>query len=279
MLLRAGCFPLRDHYYEPAFDNEPLRSLLAVERDLPGIEWNRDEQLRLLESFSYQDELADLPRRDVGGFEFYLENRAFESGDAEYWYNVIRLKKPRRIIEIGSGFSTRMAIRALEANKREDPCYTCEHVLIEPYEHQWLEALDCRVIREKVENADLSMFKELHQNDILFIDSSHVIRPRGDVLAEYLAILPILDVGVIVHIHDIFSPRDYPAEVVVDKVKFWNEQYLLEAFLTLNHDWKIIGPLNFLRHHHFEELKAKCPFLTEDREPGSFYIQRVRASA
>ena len=58
-------------------------------------------------------------------------------------------------------------------------------------------------------------------------------------------------------------------------MRFWNEQYLLEAFLTLNGDWKIIGALNFLRHHNYEELKEKCPFLTEDREPGSFYIQRV----
>ncbi len=122
------------------------------------------------------------------------------------------------------------------------------------------------------------MFRSLAAGDILFIDSSHVIRPRGDVVFEYLEILPALDVGVIVHIHDIFLPRDYPAEWIVDEVRFWNEQYLLEAFLTLNSDWKVIGALNFLRHHHYQELKAKCPFLTDDREPGSFYIERVSRS-
>jgi hypothetical protein len=169
-----------------------------------------------------------------------------------------------------------MARRALNANVREDSSYTCEHVLVEPYEQDWLEQLGVTVIREKVENCDMRMFAELDAGDILFIDSSHMIRPRGDVLFEYLEILPILKVGVIVHIHDIFSPRDYPAEWVVDEVRFWNEQYLLEAFLTSNKDWKVLGALNLLQHHHFDELRDKCPFLTEDRQPGSFYIERVR---
>lgn len=279
MLLRAGCFPVRDHYYEPSFRNDSIRELLSTERDLPGIDWNYEEQLELLTSFSYNSELTTLSRVDGGGYEFFVNNRAFESGDAEYWYNLIRLKKPKRIIEVGSGFSTRMARRALAANEREDPQYRCEHVLIEPYEHDWLDELGVEVIREKVEDSDMRMFEKLEADDILFIDSSHIIRPRGDVLFEYLEILPTLKVGVIVHVHDIFSPRDYPAEWLVDKVRFWNEQYLLEAFLTQNRDWKVIGALNFLRHHHYQELNAKCPFLTEEREPGSFYIQRVRDAA
>ena len=279
MLLRAGCFPVRDHYYEPAFRNEPLREVLSTQRDLPGIDLNVEAQLQLLKSFQYNDELASLPRKDPGGYEFYVDNRAFESGDAEYWYNLIRFKKPKRIIEIGSGFSTRMARRALKMNERDDPQYRCEHILIEPYEHEWLDELGCTVIREKVERCDKQMFTRLQANDILFIDSSHIIRPRGDVLCEYLDILPVLEVGVIVHVHDIFSPRDYPAEWIVDDVRFWNEQYLLEAFLTSNADWKIIGALNFLRHDFYEELSAKCPFLTQDREPGSFYIQRFRKSS
>jgi methyltransferase family protein len=278
MLLRAGCFPLRDHYYEPSFGNASIRELLSAERDLPGIAWNGEGQLKLLRSFSYNSELATLPRGERGEYEFYLDNGAFGPGDAEYWYNLIRLKRPKRIIEVGSGFSTRLARLALKANEREDPQYACEHILIEPYEHDWLEELGIRVIREKVENSDMRLFESLGEDDILFIDSSHMIRPQGDVLFEYLEILPTLNVGVIVHVHDIFSPKDYPAEWIVDKVRFWNEQYLLEAFLTLNRDWKIIGALNFLRHHHYDELKAKCPFMTDEREPGSFYIQRVESA-
>lgn len=279
MLLRAGCFPVQDHYYEPSFRNEPIRELLSTERELPGISWNSEEQLKLLGAFSCNDELATFSRQKRNDYDFYVDNGAFGAGDAEYWYNMIRFKKPKRIIEVGSGFSTKIARLALEANKREDPQYACEHILIEPYEHDWLEELGITVIREKVEDIGIRMFKSLGEDDILFIDSSHIIRPRGDVLFEYLEILPTLNVGVIVHVHDIFSPKDYPAEWVVDDVRFWNEQYLLEAFLTLNRDWKIIGALNFLRHHHYEELKAKCPFMTEDREPGSFYIQRVSGSS
>ena len=277
MLLRAGCFPVRDHYYEPAFNNENLRGALPQVRQLPGIDWNRDEQLQLLSSFSYNNELARLSYTKVDDYEFYLDNGLFESGDAEYWYNIIRLKKPKRIIEVGSGYSSLMAVRAVRANKGDDPLYRCEHILIEPYEHRWLEELDVTVVREKIEDLDVQMFQELEADDILFIDSSHMIRPQGDVVFEYLELLPTLKEGVIVHIHDIFSPRDYPAEWVVDKVLFWNEQYLLEAFLTSNSKWKIIGALNYLRHNHFEKMKEKCPFLTQEREPGSFYIQRVNA--
>src|SRR4029078_2458503 len=101
-------------------------------------------------------------------------------------------------------------------------------------------------------------------DDILFIDSSHIIRPQGDVLFEYLELIPSLKAGVIVHVHDIFSPKDYLKEWVIDEVHFWNEQYLLEAFLTCNSDWKVIGALNYLHHNHYQHLQATCPFLTQD---------------
>jgi hypothetical protein len=131
------------------------------------------------------------------------------------------------------------------------------------------------VHRKKVEDIDVGFFSELQENDILFIDSSHVIRPRGDVLFEYLEVLPSLNQGVVVHAHDVFSPRDYPKDVLLDAVWFWNEQYLLEAFLSNNTSWKIIGALNYLHHHYYDKLKSVAPFLTPDREPGSFYIQKT----
>ena len=186
--------------------------------------------------------------------------------------------KPSKIFEIGSGYSTLLAAQAIKSNQLETSSYNCKHLCIEPYEMPWLERSGVTVLRERVEDVDKALFLELNANDILFIDSSHIIRPQGDVLFEYLELLPILNVGVIVHIHDIFSPRDYLKQWVVDEVKFWNEQYLLEAFLTCNRDWKIIGALNYLHHKHHKhhkQLPEKCPFLTKDREPGSFYIQKV----
>jgi hypothetical protein len=102
-----------------------------------------------------------------------------------------------------------------------------------------------------------------------------MIRPRGDVLFEYLEILPILKPGVIVHIHDIFYPNDYPDQWTKSGILFWNEQYLLEAFLTLNKEFKIICATNFLKNNYYNELSNVAPMLKSDREPGSFWIQRI----
>lgn len=274
-LLNVGVLPIGNHYYEPLFDTRYLKRPLDSDRPLPAIHWNAGAQLALLDRFHYQDELNRFPREKSNGKSyFYYNNRYFGSGDAEYWYSIIRTLKPARLFEIGSGKSTILAAAALEANAGEDSRYTCRHVCIEPYENGWLEKLGVTVIREKVEDVGVEFFAELEENDILFIDSSHIIRPQGDVLFEYLEVLPSLARGVIVHIHDIFSPKDYPKRWIIDEVRLWNEQYLLEAFLSHNPEWEIVGALNYLKHHHYAELEAKCPFLTADREPASFYIRK-----
>ena len=274
-LWRIGVFPLRDHYYEPQFDNRKTRQPFSQDRTLPGIDWNITGQLQLLGRLSFAPELSDIPDRQPAALDFYLNNGAFDSGDAEYWYQLIRLLKPKRIFEVGSGYSTLMAIRAVRRNQEQDPGYSCKHVCIEPYERPWLEETGVSVVRQKIEDLDVEFFSELSENDILFIDSSHVIRPQGDVLFEYLELLPTLNKGVVVHLHDIFSPRNYLQQWLEQEVKFWNEQYLLEAFLSQNPSWKIIGALNYLRHNHYEALKSVAPYLTPDREPVSFYIQKL----
>lgn len=275
VLLQMGVFPIRDHYYEPLFHPRHLRYDLKQERDLPGIDWNEGAQLQLLTELRYANEILgywDTPNRPPS---FYINNGGFEAGDAEYWYSIVRHFKPARIIEVGSGNSTLLARQAIIENSRESPEYQCEHVCIEPYEMPWLEHIGVSVLRQKVEEVDADIFNSLQANDILFIDSSHVIRPQGDVLTEFLEILPRLSSGVIVHVHDIFSPRDYASSAIIEKVSFWNEQYLLEAFLTENRRWEIIGALNFLRHAHFDALKDVCPYLDISREPGSFYIRKL----
>lgn len=274
-LLRMGVFPISRHYYEPQFDFRETRGSFSENRPLSGIDWNIPGQLALLESLTFSDELRDLPIEEPAELRFYLHNDYFEAGDAEYWYQLIRRKKPRNIYEIGSGYSTLMAIEAIKKNQQEDAAYNCNHLCIEPHEMAWLEKTGVVITRKKVEDIPVSLFCDLEENDILFIDSSHMIRPQGDVLFEYLQILPSLKQGVIVHLHDIFSPRNYPHSWLVDDVKFWNEQYLLEAFLTHNASWKVIGALNFLHHNHHHELKQVAPFLVPEMEPGSFYIQRI----
>ena len=274
-LMQVGVFPIRKHYFEPLFDMRKLSRPLAQERILPGIDWNVSGQIKLLECFCFNEELKDVPKTGLDELTFHINNKSFESGDAEFLYNLIRFKKPARIFEIGSGNSTLIARKAIKRNQAEVSGYQCKHLCIEPYEMPWLEKLGVTLMRQKVEEVDKAIFAELENNDILFIDSSHIIKPQGDVLFEYLELLPALKSGVIVHIHDIFSPRDYSKEWVIDEVLFWNEQYLLEAFLTCNRDWKVLGALNYLRHNYFEALQAQCPFLTKDSEPGSFYIQKI----
>jgi hypothetical protein len=275
VLLNVGVLPLRSHYYEPFVRPADLLHPLGAVRSLPGVDFDMVGQLGFLAKLTFEGELGHLGGRSVSVTEYAFGNSSFESGDAEFLYQVIRLIKPSRILEIGSGHSTLMAREAVRKNRAESDTYACRHVCIEPYEMPWLEQSGVEVIRSKVENVDRSIFHELSRGDILFIDSSHVIRPQGDVLTEYLEILPLLQTGVIVHIHDIFSPRDYPREWVVDSLLLWNEQYLMEAFLSNNKEWKIIGALNMLKHDHFESLKRVCPYLTLDREPGSIYLEKI----
>lgn len=277
ILFKVGVFPIIDHYYEPLFNPSKLKKSLRENRNLTGIDLNITEQLEILSRFNYNTELLQFPQEKVNDkIEFCYNHGSFRSGDAEYLYNMIRLFKPKKIIEIGSGSSTLMAINAIKKNKEEDPAYNCEHICIEPYEFTWLEKCNVKVIRQLVEEVDLSLFKSLTAHDILFIDSSHIIRPQGDVLFEYLEILPVLNSGVLVHIHDIFTPKDYLDEWVHNAV-LWNEQYLLEAFLTQNDQYKIIGATNFLMHNYYDQFASKCPILKtqKEREPGSFWMRKT----
>lgn len=274
-LLQVGVFPIQNHYYEPQFDFRSAEQLWSKDRTLSGIDWNTTEQLKMIAQFSYSNELIDIQYKKPNTLDFYFNNGSFESGDAEYWYQLIRFIKPKNIIEVGSGNSTLMAMKAIRKNNQQNPYCKCNHICIEPYENPWLEKTGASIIRKKVEDIDPIIFSELEDNDIVFIDSSHIIRPQGDVLYEYLELLPTLNKGVIVHVHDIFSPRNYLKQWLEGDVRFWNEQYLLEAFLSYNCNWKIIGALNYLHHNYYKELKSAAPFLTPDREPGSFYIRRV----
>ena len=278
-LLFFGILPIRDHYYQPLINpKKHLRTSLRAERFLPGIAMNTAMQLEILKSFDFNSELAIFPVNSQGDQNvFYYNNGSFEAGDAEYLYNIIRLFKPSQVIEIGSGNSTLIAVKALEKNKELDIHYKSKHICIEPFEQPWLKSLPVQVERRKVEEMDLSLFQSLTANDVLFIDSSHIIRPQGDVLFEYLEILPTLNTGVLVHIHDIFTPRDYPDSWILEEHRLWNEQYLLEAFLTLNQSFEILGAVNFLSHQYSKELSSKCPIFAsqQNKEPGSFWMRKI----
>ena len=274
-LKSIGLFPIRNHYYEPLFVDKLLSQPLDSVRPLPGIDFNLEGQLKLLSYLKFESELIELDlRRDSGPpNSFNINNKSFASGDAEFFYQLLRFIKPRKLVEIGSGNSTKIARIALIKNKLETNS-PCEHICVEPYEIPELERLEgLTVIRSRLEDCRFDWANNLDSGDLLFIDSSHVIRPQGDVLKEYLEILPLLKAGVYVHIHDIFSPRDYLTSWVVDDVKFWNEQYLLEALLTNSNRYEVVAALNSLKHTHYDLLSRVCPYMTEEREPGSFYLR------
>jgi hypothetical protein len=247
-------------------------------RNLPGIDFNTPVQLEILSKLNFAKEFCEFIKQQSNLPEteaFSITNGNFESGDAEYLFQFIRLKRPKLVIEIGCGASTKIIAGALSMNKASGQS-NVDHICIEPYLQPFLDNFEnIELIRSKVEDTDLELFDSLGPGDLLFIDSSHIIRPGGDLLCEYLQIIPLLNSGVFCHVHDVFSPRDYPVEWISQKVLFWNEQYLLEALLSNSSRFRIVAALNFLKHDHYDALKLVAPFLSPSREPGSFYFEIV----
>ena len=277
---KTKVFPVRDHYYEPLVNPAHLTRSLEEPRDLPGIEWDDTEMIAQLDVFDFNDELLAIPLEPTEDGGYYYNNPGYGRGDAEMLYNFLRHLKPRRFIEIGCGMSTHLA-RCAFAQNEKDGAAPCEHTCIEPYENPWLEQLGVKVLRERMEEVDPAVFEGLAPRDVVFIDSSHVIRPQGDVVTEYLQILPRLPKGVWVHVHDIATPMDYPTPLIVDQVKLWNEQYLLEAFLTHNAAWKIRWMHAHLIHNHPKAVQKKCPITAQAMQAGEglaggcFWMEKV----
>jgi predicted O-methyltransferase YrrM len=183
----------------------------------------------------------------VTNSEFHFNNGFFERVDAEVAHSMVRMHKPRRIVEVGSGNSTLLLTAALRRNIAEG--YPGELISIEPAPAKYLKGGVpgmSQMIERPVQTVPLDLFRTLQANDILFIDSSHVVSTDSDVVHECLRILPELAPGVLIHFHDIFTPLDYPKKFVVANLCFWSEQYLLEAFLCIQ--FSVQGDLVGQRH-------------------------------
>jgi hypothetical protein len=250
------------HYYEPLPDFRSItREQIQRKRVYPAIDFRRDEQLRLLGEL--EPYARELPETD-------LVNDYFSGLDAVVYYSLIRRLKPRRIIEIGGGYSTRVASKALAAN--QSGRLTC----IEPYPEERLNSFGVHLVTKRVEELDVTFFSALEANDILFIDSSHTVKFGSDVCYEFLEILPALKRGVWVHVHDIFFPHDYPAEWLLNRRLALNEQYLLEAFLAFNHDFEIALSNYWLQLEYPNEVACLWPKAHSPAPgPSSFWMRRV----
>ncbi len=250
-------------------------AMVGVEmRDAAQVAWLSENAARFRTEL---DALPLTPTDKVG--EFYVHNGSFGSVDAEVYWCMLRQLKPRRVMEIGSGNSTKLAARALLQNQA-DGAQACEFTAIEPYPPAYLTAGIpglTRLLPEKLEALPLTHFDALEAGDVLFIDSSHMLRIGSDVQFEYLEILPRLKPGVIVHIHDIFLPAEYPRNWVHDKHIFWNEQYLLQAFLAFNASFEVLWGGSWMHLNHPAELESAFQsYKRENQWPGSFWIRRVQ---
>lgn len=283
---RRGYYVLPAHFYSPVPDARALPERVWLPAgDLVGIDLAVDEQLDRLESFRlrFASEYRPFPLAPATGRPgFHLANGSFGPGDAEALYCMVRDLNPARIIEIGSGMSTWVIDRALTANRADGaPAAAFTVVDPSPSEAARSAASVTEVFAGPVQEVTLSAFETLDAGDLLFIDSTHVVATGSDVAYEYLEVLPRLRPGVVVHAHDIFLPHEYPRSWVVDRHIFWNEQYLLAAFLTLNPSFRVLWAGHHLHRCHHEALASAMPSVADldpvtDGGPSSFWFIRDR---
>jgi len=271
------------HYYMPVPDTSSLAEILWNSQSaLVGIDVNEISQQELLKNFLiYRQEYDSLPKvKTVNPCQYFVHNNSFDSVDGEILYCMIRYFKPKKILEIGSGFSTILSAQAIQKNKMENAEDVCELEAVDPYPNEIIRTGFpgfSKLVSLRVQDIPLSSFEVLEKNDILFIDSSHVLKIGSDVQYLYLEVLPRLKSGVIIHIHDIFLPAEYPKNLVLKEHIFWNEQYLLQAFLTFNDHFKILWNGSFMHLKYPGLLEAAfCSYKRNEQWPGSFWMQKVK---
>jgi hypothetical protein len=191
------------------------------------------------------------------GYQF--DNGFYSSPDAEVLYAIVRMLEPRRILEIGCGNSTKIVRQAIW-----DGEFASDHRCIDPYPRAEISALADQVIRQRIETADPGeLAGSLAAGDMLFIDTSHEVSPANDVAYLYGRLLPRLAGGVVVHIHDIFLPYEYPLAWVKDEGLDWGEQYIVQALLSEGDKWEVLWPGYYLQRtlsdfgKHFPEARGR----------------------
>ena len=289
--LAHGFLPLPVHYYSPVPDVADLnrRRVWNKKSDLAGIDFRTDAQVRLLielgARFGAECNFPDQPTADES--EFHLANDNFSFGCAAALHSMIRRSRPSRVIEIGSGNSSKVIARALNMNECNGVS-SADYLIIDPYPttltRERLAGVS-RVIPERVELLNPSIFDELCENDVLFVDSGHTVRIGGDVNFLFLDVLPRLAPGVVVHIHDVNLPFEYEREYAAGQPgtfrRLWTESYLLQAFLACNRDFEILLAMRYLMVEHADEFGRAFPLYTPARQKSlssSFWMKRVHTS-
>ena len=263
------------HYYSPIPDLKDVQlrenEIFSDSHDIPGIDLQVDKQLSLLKEFEGQ-KLHSLNSTPIPENLYFSDNGYFNSADAYFLASMMINKKPKKIIEVGSGFSSSLMLDMRQKYFSE----ALKLTFIEPYPdrlNQILNGKDIEVeIRQQfVQDLNIDLFKKLDKNDFLFIDSSHISKVGSDVNHILFNILPILKKGVIIHFHDITFPFEYPRQWVYDGI-FWNEAYILKSFLMYNDNFKIELFNSYIYHFHNQWLKSNIP--EYNLEGGSIWIEK-----
>jgi predicted O-methyltransferase YrrM len=269
------------HFYSPIVDpveaqrhltrmaarkGSALVSEVNIDRDLVVRTWR--ELVPLMQSHPFSDQPA-------GGLRYGFDNPHYAWGDGSVLHAMLRLHRPKRVIEIGSGFSSACTVDTVKLYLDGQ----CQMTFIEPFPellHQVVgdEASQVRILAHGIQDAPLEIFEELEAGDFLFIDSTHVLRTGSDVCFELFEILPRLSRGVLVHFHDIFWPFDYPKKWSVEENRSWNEAYALRAFLMYNRAWNIVMFNDYLSNFELELIKATYPTFLRN-SGGALWLQRV----
>lgn len=273
---RNSCFP-NGHFYSPIIDIDEIK---ARQKEIWGrseidginaIDLKLGDQIELIKKLStfYPD--IPFKAKKQSDIRYYFENDQYSYCDAIVLYSMMRYFKPNRIIEVGSGFSSAIMLDVNELFFNN----TIDLTFIEPYTER-LESIlkigdQCNIIREKVQSVSVDAFEQLGQNDILFIDSTHVAKTGSDVNYIIFEVLPALQSGVLIHFHDIFYPFEYPQEWVFEG-RNWNETYLLKAFLMYNESFDIYLLSHYLHMHH-KETFADMP-LTYLNTGGNLWLRK-----
>jgi predicted O-methyltransferase YrrM len=272
--------PPPGHYSSPIVDAEDIREreqeIFSIKsKTIRGIDLNEKYQLKLLKEFERY--YHDIPFEEKKNQRrYYYDNGYYLHSDAIFLYSILRHYRPRRIIEIGAGFSSAAMLDSADSLGFQKVVFT----FIEPHPVRLKsllrkeDYLRCTIVEKSLQLVDVKMFDELNENDILFIDSSHVCKTGSDVNKIIFEILPRLHSKVLVHFHDVFFPFEYPKSWVLDWNSFgWNEGYFLHAFLMYNSNFEIIFFNTFLEHFYKERFAVKMPDCLKN-EGGSLWIQK-----
>lgn len=266
------------HFYSPIPNLDEVRSREAkiwppVPRTVPGIELNAGAQVATLgELAKFYPELPFPRTRTEGGPRYWFDNSAYSYGDAIFLYSMLRHVRPKRVIEVGSGFSSAVMLDTRERFLGDDvqltfidPDVSTLNALLRPGDR-------AAVIPARVQDVPPATFDELQAGDILFIDSTHVAKTGSDVNTILFDIVPRIASGVYVHFHDIFWPFEYPKEWVYEG-RAWNEDYLVRAFLMFNRDFEIVLFANYLGQFEREWLGREMPLVLEN-PGGNLWLRR-----